>query len=393
MGTTTFPSIKHLRERLGYTPAGVARLSRVSKDRLLAIEGGTQPTFFEIEELARLFGVDADSMAEEPITVHAHEVPSTLASLEEFREIGDELRARIVGVASAARDLHALRSRLGYPVMTLAAIRRKASGLHDPKGSRPSEQGRNLAHLFREKLRLDRSEPVYSVRDLFTGFYPEAMLLYAALGRTGPAGLTFADDLRGAVVVLNLDGKNEQPLVRRFSLAHELCHLLLDVDGKTPLAQLSGYLTDSGLSREQRANAFALRLLCPESALRRVRAEDGAAAAVQKLSKFGLPYAAIRLYLQHSRNIELPALAPHDMPPVERRWFEAEEPAGIRDFPLGDTPPERRTRVAEAASQAYCRGLIPRDRFAALLGVTPLHEVERVLDFFGLPEPADADAA
>lgn len=389
--TMTFAGLRALREHIGYTLAGVARHSLVSKERLLAIEeNGEQPTFFEIEELATLFGVDPEVLAEESIVLDARDAIATLASLDEFRDIGEETRARVIAAANAVKELTRLRRLLGQPVMTLAKIRRKAAGLHDMRGQRPAEQGRDLAQRLRVKLKLG-TEPVPSVRDLVRDLYPEADVFYASLGRNGPAGLSFADEARGAALVINLDGKNVNPLVRRFSLAHELCHLLVDVDGRTPLAQLSGYLSESGRAREQRANAFAVYLLCPASALRRVRADDTPAEAHARLAKYGLPYAAVRLSLRNSGSLALPPSPPLEVLSrgIEPHWYDAEEPLGVRGFPLEAVPPERRTRVAEAAAEAYSRGLLQRDAFAAALTLTPLHEVERVLDLFGLPEPAD----
>ncbi|MBK8254667.1 MAG: ImmA/IrrE family metallo-endopeptidase [Polyangiaceae bacterium] len=373
--------------------AGVSRFCRIEKARLTAIEGGSEPTFFELEELARVFGIDSDALSDEHIVLQASDAPSTLASLDEFRDIGEEVRVRILAAATAAKDVVALKKLLGKQTITLAGIRRKSTGLHDVRGKKPAEQGRELANRLRKKQKMG-SEPIISCRDWFQEFYPDATLLYAELGRFGPAGLTFADDSRGATIVLNLNGKNEQPLVRRFSLAHELCHLLVDVDGKTPLAQLSGYLTDTGLEREQRANAFAVRLLCPESVLGSVHTDDEPAEAVRKLAPFGLPYAAVRLYLNKLRGLDLPAIPPQEVLSMrlQAHWLNAEEPLGIAGFPLEKVPPERRTHVAELASEAYSRGLISRDRFALVLGVTPLHEIERVLDFFGVPEPTDQAA-
>jgi Zn-dependent peptidase ImmA (M78 family) len=53
--------------------------------------------------------------------------------------------------------------------------------------------------------------------------------------------------------------------VRRFTLAHELCHLLIDRDAGKPLALASGPWAPRSV--EQRANAFAAALLMPNGLL------------------------------------------------------------------------------------------------------------------------------
>ena len=52
---------------------------------------------------------------------------------------------------------------------------------------------------------------------------------------------------------------------RRFTLAHELCHLLVDRDKGARLAIVSGPWAP--LDVERRANAFAAALLMPEAAV------------------------------------------------------------------------------------------------------------------------------
>jgi hypothetical protein len=228
------------------------------------------------------------------------------------------------------------------------------------------------------------------MRDLVQTRSPDIRLLYARLGPTGPSALSFTDSFRGPLIVLNLQGKNENPCVRRFSLAHELCHVLVDRLQGNLLASISGYLSDTHLEREQQANAFATRLLCPEQAARKAvakyREQD---AASMLLRDYGLHYRATQLYLRNLANIDLPSPPPEDLAalPLSEKWELAESPSGLSGFPLAQVPPERRTALAYAAATAYAQGAIPRDRFAELLSVTPAEELERVLDHFDLENP------
>jgi hypothetical protein len=72
---------------------------------------------------------------------------------------------------------------------------------------------------------------------------------------------------------------------------------------------------------------------------------------------------------------------------VTSKWSEAEEPLGVRDFPIALVPPERRTVIASTAATLFSSGMVLRDRFADLLGVTPVEDVEQVLDYFELDIP------
>jgi Zn-dependent peptidase ImmA (M78 family) len=389
-------TLKAVRERLlGYRFESVVRLSGISADRLRAIEEQEgSPTVFEAEALSDLYGIDSDALVESPIRLAPGDAVEALASLDEFVDVPDAIRARIVGVANAARDLVALRKLQGVtgdPRIRFTREVRQVPNLR--RRLPPHREGAHYATEWRKLLRLG-SGPITSLRDLVKERFSAVTVLYANLGPDGPAGLSFADQLRGPTMVLNLEGKNANPVVRRFSMAHELCHLVVDWDRRQSLAVLSGYLTDAGLDRERRANAFAVRFLCPQSVIPRLDREAPSRAA-EKLSGFGLPYAAVRLYLHNEANVDLPPTPPPEFTGIgtEAAWAFAEEPDGIADFPLGSVPPERRTAVAQAAARAYSSGLIPRDALARYLGVTPDADLERVLDFFALNPPAPSGAA
>ena len=73
-------------------------------------------------------------------------------------------------------------------------------------------------------------------------------------------------ELRPPIIILNKGGKRSHfPKGKRASLAHELCHLLIDRDGAFPAIEVQG----GRLPRrpEQRANAFAAEFLLPRSAI------------------------------------------------------------------------------------------------------------------------------
>lgn len=376
----TFADLRELRERLmGFRLDTVATLTGIAPTRLEAIEGGEAASVLELELLADAYGVDSDLLWDDPIVVPAGHGAYALASLEEFRELGDMTRARVVRAANAARVLVFLRRRLHIDPLALPRL-----PTSDPRDE-PYRQGAILAQALRTQLGLGVGA-IASLRDLVATKLSGVAVLGADLGRLGPAGLGFADASRGPTVVLNLRGKNENAAVRRFSLAHELCHLFADWNHVEPLVSISGYMSETGLAREQRANGFAVRFLCPESVIHRLRAirEDDAVRFL--MDEYKLPYRAARLYLRNEAGIHLPEVGPGALPDPSLEALET-LPA-VHDFPLPEVPFERRGPLAEFAVRAWCRGVIPRDACARYLGVTPGAAIERVADFFD-EDPSD----
>lgn len=387
--TKTIASLRELREKvLRYRIESVARLSRLDIERLREIEdGGDGPSVYELEVLADLYGIDAEQLADMPIHLDRDQAIEALACLDEFIELGDSTRARIIAASNAARDVRRLQAINSVRPEPLPRILEKDM----PDRNAPAyKQGAVFATYVRSLLDCGTA-PIESLRDLVSQI-PGILVLYANLTEDGPAGLTFSDASRGTTIVINMQGKNINPAVRRFSLAHELCHALLDTHHKTKLAVLSGYLNEQALSIEQRANAFAVRLMCPETELKKLRLEEPNDAIARLLESYGLHYGAARLYLRNEANVvDLPQLSPPAFGAVgtSARLERAEAPNGIESFPLVDVPPERRTLVAMYAARAYADGKITRDGFANYLAITPAHEVECVADFFGMTPPND----
>jgi Zn-dependent peptidase ImmA (M78 family) len=394
----TLKTLGDVREKLlGYGREAVARMTHIPVERLKGIETGVDvPSIFEVEALAQVYGIEAEQLAEDPIRLTPGDGVVTLASLNEFRDLDDVTRARVVAAANAARDMVRLRKVEGAADVR-ATFRQEAPTLKFRSQAPSFRQGAEAASDLRRKMGL-KDQPIESLRDLVRERFPSVSVMFANLGGGGPAGLSFLDHLRGPAIVLNLEGKNKNASVRRFSLAHELGHLLLDWNRNQPLAMISGYLNESRLDVERRANAFAVRFLCPEAVIRKVgKSADLSDPKFGKLlGSFGLSYPALRLYLRNEAGRELPEIPPPALSSIgtEARLIAAEEPTGVSGFPLDEVPPERRSDVARLASQLYSTGRLRRDQFASFIGVTPAADLESVLDFYALNVPApDASAS
>lgn len=145
---------------------------------------------------------------------------------------------------------------------------------------------------------LVRPEPIPSAADVAAAAYELAAEVLEAVGWTGRyvdvQGILFGLDISVRDVTLTderlraiaVAGQPFRPTVglntryrwaddrsRRFSFAHELCHILFDQSRRQRVAVVSGPWAPRDV--ERRANAFAAGLLMPPSAIERVIEDDG----------------------------------------------------------------------------------------------------------------------
>lgn len=83
------------------------------------------------------------------------------------------------------------------------------------------------------------------------------------LGEQGPRGVALAGDNLRPTILVNSDNMRNSRRGKRFTLAHELCHILFDRSHARSLAHSSTPWASPSI--EQRANAFAAMLLMPPS--------------------------------------------------------------------------------------------------------------------------------
>ena len=86
------------------------------------------------------------------------------------------------------------------------------------------------------------------------------------LGEQGPRGVALAGEELQATILVNLDDLRNSARGRRFTVAHELCHILFDRSHARSLAHSSTPWASPSV--EQRANAFAAMLLMPPARAR-----------------------------------------------------------------------------------------------------------------------------
>jgi transcriptional regulator with XRE-family HTH domain len=120
VGHRALKNLRDVRDRLlGYRRESVARITRIPVSRLAEIEADQSvPTVFELEQLSQAYGIEYELLLNRPIRLGPGDPLLTLASLEEFHEIGDLQRFRIIEAFNAAKDLRSLEALLGPPAPT-----------------------------------------------------------------------------------------------------------------------------------------------------------------------------------------------------------------------------------------------------------------------------------
>jgi len=357
------------RELLGYTADFVADATDIALARLTAIEAeGARPTIAECLALSEIYGVEPRHLARRPLDIVPMHGVSVLAQSPEFQGISQETRAAIARAATVARQVVELEERLGRPGR-FQQLNRSFRHMPPPprRGGAPYQEGRHYAETARRTLKL--RGPIKSMRDFMATHFPAILVLYASLGDDTLGGVALADARRGPTIILNIDGRNENPLVRRFSLGHELCHVLVDWNRMQALALISAIREDARIEIESRANAFAVRLLFPERVALSLRDATPRDALRRALHHWGLHDQAARLYLQHAAGFKPADLDRAAKAIDEPDWHAREESPALRGFPVDAVPPERRTTLTLLASRAFAEAVIDRGAFARLLGL------------------------
>lgn len=362
--------IRQRREQLGLGTRQVASRSRLSENVVLAAESYLPVPIRSFERIARALGLD-----ERFVSVRSEPEGNERIAVR-LRTIGDENprlgRGSVSALAEAAWVALAQvrleeELRLAVPDLKIAV---------NPNYGTPDfpayEWGYLLAREIREKLGVG-SNPIESMRAL-----AEEQLglpIIQAEVADSIAGVTIEVAQRRAIVV-NLTGRNRHVYVRRATIAHELGHVLYDPprrlndlrvdeydDLERPLEQMRDPV-------EQRANAFAVELLAPQTAaldLFRNTEEDPLG---EVMDRFGISHTAARYQIWNGleRGIQLDQIqSRRRQPPPE---WEARETFTIDYHPIRGVRPSRAGRFSAVVARAAEEQLLSWDTAAELLECT-----------------------
>ncbi len=248
--------LKAAREACGLTQQRVARYLGVSRSTIAQMELGKRAvTSLELDKLANLYGRDireflADDFREQgPIAAFFREhtelcdLDALIETVRKVLAIGREMVAleRALGIAG---------NEIPLPSYPLPSPRTRWEAVR---------QGEWVAAEERRRIGLGDA-PLPDMAELLHSQSVRALLF--SLPPT-VSGLTLVDDEAGVFVVVNSSLPKNSGTRRRFSLAHEYCHALLDRDQKGVISRPRQRHT----LLEVRANAFAASFLMPQTAV------------------------------------------------------------------------------------------------------------------------------
>jgi Zn-dependent peptidase ImmA (M78 family) len=175
----------------------------------------------------------------------------------------------------------------------------------EERGTNAWEQGYVLADLSRKKLRVAECPYKVDLDELLSQSGIEAR--HVALSDTKIRATSICGKgLRSLIAINDSCRQNESGPGLRFTLAHELCHLLFDEEEGVPLAVASGPWAPAAI--EKRANAFAAMFLMPTDACRKLLYEFTRSEGVDKdtISRIAAEFGTGRLAtLRHLSNLNL----------------------------------------------------------------------------------------
>jgi Zn-dependent peptidase ImmA (M78 family) len=156
---------------------------------------------------------------------------------------------------------------------------------HDEPGINAWEQGYALANLSRKAMAVPETPYKVNLDELLSQSGVEqrdVMLSDTKIRAISICG----EGLRSLIAINQASKHNESEPGLRFTLAHELCHLLFDEEEGVPLAVASGPWAPAAI--EKRANAFAAMFLMPADACRALLNEYGMHGGLNKYTISGI---------------------------------------------------------------------------------------------------------
>lgn len=224
--------------------------SSLPRDRLGKIAGGIS--------IARFWNLEVASANENAYLIAAR-MTSGLMSDEDMSDLMNELK-----VATTIPENTPRFDGISLSAISVDAVRRLRSS------QQAYSQGYSLAVWLRDQLSMSATDRV----DVQATLIKLGVTIWDADLCEVVDAILLWRGLRPPVIIANKKGKRSHfPKGRRSSLAHELCHLLVDRQGAFPVIEIQGGRVPRW--PEQRANAFAAEFLLPRSAISTISATNG----------------------------------------------------------------------------------------------------------------------
>ncbi|NOY94142.1 MAG: ImmA/IrrE family metallo-endopeptidase [Deltaproteobacteria bacterium] len=372
--TTAIPNFHEVRTDAGLTVAALASITGLEPARLRDLEGGAIARPDELDAWARGFGVRIQDLvganpqswplARLAFRASSDGVKGLEALVEDgsYRVIGDFLRC-----VAEVKDLEDPSARASLPALTIPAGWEDAA----PWGAA------RLASQLRAELGLSPTEPVSSMVRLLRDELSVVVFFVSPEQLAPTIDAASTNSPRPAVLVNLIEGQHAWWRTR-MSLAHELCHLLLDQDEEAPpsVSPDSRFRSRYQCSRdfalvEKRANAFAAHLLAPDAGVRDavgrlLPSSEDAIVAVSRT--FGLGRTSSINRLQHVFGLSN-STRERMLDRPNRSWnletvFDETARVGLRDGELLDL-----------AMRAYVEGRVDAVEVRRCLEIAPTEEL------------------
>ena len=244
-------------------------------------------------EGARCFGAKGRFLLHPSFAAHAMTRLSPAAAMfgALSPRISDDAAVRLLAVAASNRDTVNIKRPIEQHVRNSPAWR----------STEPWADGYQLALDLLDDLDVtDRSGP-FDLDALLERW--QVVRKDETLDQDGPLGVTLAGPGLVPTIVVNMDhATNQHEFGKRFTTAHELCHLLHDRDQAQRVAHSSTQWAP--LAVEQRANAFAAMLLMPPGAVRSAFSPRSRRASLAEVSAMARELkVGLRAAIQHLANL------------------------------------------------------------------------------------------
>jgi Zn-dependent peptidase ImmA (M78 family)/DNA-binding XRE family transcriptional regulator len=241
--------IRSARESCGLTQEQVGNAVELSRIAISQIEAGNRSvSSIELDRIAYVVGRDIKAFFAE-VFVEQDALAALFRTESQLAEQADLLHA-LQGSLALGREMTNLERLLGVDRAQLLVAAYELPAARSRWDA--IQQGQRIAADERQRLGLGLS-PIGDLVELFE---------YQGI-RTGVvtlpdniSGLTLTDEKVGIFVVIN---REHPPLRRRFSLAHEYAHVLMDRDRSGTISRSENRAD----LLEVRANAFAAEFLMP----------------------------------------------------------------------------------------------------------------------------------
>lgn len=253
--------------------------------------------------------------------------------------------------------------------------------------------GYELAHKTRKLLQLPPGEPISSIRDLCRKINIPYILTELS---PAIAGATVATK-NSRCIIANTKGKNENPLIRRIAIAHELAHFLWDPDDFLDSINVSLYSNLDSIYNndpqliEQRANAFAVEFLMPSNYIKNRETGEHLTDYIRNtMLKYGTSFTSTKYHLFINKKIteaELQSLdnSSSKVPTQSDDEWKAQEDFTLDYFPIRSTPINKRGLFAFLVCKALKKKLITEDSAASFLECSKdeiRQQAETILNLF-----------